>query len=67
MHASLASLLWLRPERGYARVREFRELVIARLDGREPRTLDDRSDDYVEALFDHLVHHRQRLYSPQPE
>jgi len=66
MHNSLA-LLWLRPERAYARVREFRELVIARLDGREPRTLDDRSDDYVEALFDHLVDHRQRLYSPQPD
>jgi hypothetical protein len=66
MHDSLASLLWLRPERGYARVREFRELVIARLGG-ETHALYDRTDDYVEALFDHLVLHRQRLHSPKPD
>jgi len=66
MSDSLASLLWLRPERGYARVREFRELVIARLGG-DTYALYDRTDDYVEALFDHLVLYRQRLHSPKPD
>jgi hypothetical protein len=66
MHDSRA-LLWLRPERAYSRVREFRVLVIARLGGSELGTLDDRCDDYVEAHFDFHVQHRQRLHSPQPE